>query len=313
MEFSHVSVMLEETIEALNIKPGGIYLDGTVGGGGHSLKIAERLNENGRLICLDQDEEAIKASSERLKDFTDRVRIIRSNFVNFRSVLDSLNIDRVDGILLDLGVSSHQFDDAERGFSYREDAPLDMRMDQRNPVTARDIVNNCSEAEIYRIIRDYGEDPFAKNIARHIVKAREKEPIETTFQLVSVIKEAIPARIREKGGHPARQTFQALRIQVNQELQVLEDSLNQMVDSLQDNGRIAIITFHSLEDRIVKKTFRTLENPCTCPPDFPVCVCGKKPLGKTVTRKPVSASKEELEVNPRSRSAHLRVFERHYS
>ena len=310
MEFSHISVLLNETIDALRINPSGIYLDGTAGGGGHSYEIAKRLTEGGRLICLDQDEEAVEAASKRLEAFRDRVVIIRENFVNFRRVLNDLEIDLVDGILLDLGVSSHQFDDPSRGFSYREDAPLDMRMDRRSTKTARDIVNEYSESELYRMIRDLGEDPFAKNIAKHICLHRDREPVETTFQLVSIIKEAIPARIREKGGHPAKRTFQAIRIEVNHELEVLKDSLNEMVDALTDNGRIAVITFHSLEDRIVKTAFRNAENPCTCPPDFPVCVCGKKPKGRVITRKPITASKEELEQNPRSRSAKLRVFER---
>ena len=313
MEFSHRPVLLEETIEALNIRPDGIYLDGTIGGGGHSLEIVKRLTKGGRLIGMDQDEEAVRAASERLKDYPDRFVIERDNYVNFRTVLEKQNVSKLDGILLDLGVSSHQFDDPARGFSYREDAPLDMRMDQRNPITAKDIVNGYSELELYRMIRDLGEDPFARNIAKHIAIAREKEPVETTFQLVSIIKEAIPARIREKGGHPAKQTFQALRIEVNRELEVLENSLTDMVDALKENGRIAVITFHSLEDRIVKQTFRTAENPCTCPPDFPVCVCGKKSKGRAVTRKPVTASSEELAENPRSRSAKLRVFERNDS
>ena len=312
MEFSHRSVLLNETIELLSVDPDGIYLDGTLGGGGHSSEILKKLTGKGRLIGIDQDDEAIRAASERLAPFGERVTIVRNNYVNYREVLDSLGIDKVDGILLDLGVSSHQFDDPERGFSYREDAPLDMRMDRRNEKTAADIVNHYSESELYRMIRDYGEDPFAKNIAKHIVQHREQEPITTTFQLVEVIKEAIPAKIRAKGGHPAKQTFQAIRIELNSELDVLKESLRTMIDALGDNGRIAIITFHSLEDRIVKNAFRDAENPCTCPPQFPVCVCGKKSLGKVITRKPVIASPEEAEENPRSKSAKLRVFERQY-
>ena len=312
MEFSHRSVLLNETIELLSVDPDGIYLDGTLGGGGHSSEILKKLTGKGRLIGIDQDDEAIRAASERLAPFRERVAIVRNNYVNYREVLYSLGIDKVDGILLDLGVSSHQFDDPERGFSYREDAPLDMRMDRRNEKTAADIVNYYSESELYRMIRDYGEDPFAKNIAKHIVQHREQEPITTTFQLVEVIKEAIPAKIRAKGGHPAKQTFQAIRIELNSELDVLKESLRTMIDALGDNGRIAIITFHSLEDRIVKNAFRDAENPCTCPPQFPVCVCGKKSLGKVITRKPVIASPEEAEENPRSKSAKLRVFERQY-
>lgn len=310
MEFNHVSVLLHETIENLNVKPDGIYVDGTLGGAGHSYEIAKRLTKGGRLIGIDQDEEAIEEASRRLDEFKDRVTIVRENYVNFDSVLSSLSIDGVDGILLDLGVSSHQFDDEARGFSYRFDSPLDMRMDQRNPRTAKDIVNTYSETELFHIIRDYGEDPFAKNIAKHIVNKRAEKPIETTFELVEVIKGAIPAKIRAKGGHPAKQTFQAIRIELNRELEVLSDSLQRMIDSLKPGGRIAIITFHSLEDRIVKKIFKTNENPCTCPPDFPVCVCGKKPTGKLVNKKPIQAGEEELENNPRSKSANLRVFEK---
>ena len=310
MEFSHTPVLLQKTIEALDIKPDGIYLDGTLGGGGHSYEIARRLTEGGRLIGTDQDEEAIEAASEHLAGFSDRVTIVRDNYVNFRNILDSLGIEKVDGILLDLGVSSHQFDDKDRGFSYRMDAPLDRRMDVRKERTAADIVNEESEAELYRIIRDYGEDPFAKNIAKHIVRAREKEPVETTFQLVSLIKEAIPARIREKGGHPAKRVFQALRIEVNGELEVLEKSLSSMIDALKPEGRLAVISFHSLEDRIVKETFRTAQDPCICPKDFPVCVCGRKSRGKVLTRHPLTADAEEIEENPRSRTAKLRVFVR---
>ncbi len=310
MEFSHRSILLDEVIEGLNIRPDGIYVDGTLGGGGHSYQVAKRLTEGGKLIGIDQDEEAIAAAGERLKEFSDRVIIERSNYVSFREILNLHGIDKVNGILLDLGVSSHQLDDPERGFSYREDAPLDMRMDQRNPVTARDIVNNYSEMELFRMIRDYGEDTFAKNIAKHIVRAREQAPVNTTFELVEIIKQAIPAKVRAKGGHPAKQTFQAIRIELNGELNVLKDSLNGMIDALDEGGRIAIITFHSLEDRIVKNAFRDAEDPCTCPKEFPVCVCGKKSKGKVITRKPILPSEEEQEENPRSKSAKLRIFEK---
>ena len=310
MEFSHKSVLLHETIDYLNIRPDGVYLDGTLGGGGHSSEILKRLGEKGRLIGIDQDRDAIEAATKKLAVFGDRVTIVRENYEHFRSVLDAEGIEKVDGILLDLGVSSYQFDDAARGFSYRENAPLDMRMDDRTEMTAADIVNHYTESELYRVIRDYGEDPFAKNIAKHIVRAREQEPVVTTDQLVECIKQAIPAKIREKGGHPAKRTFQALRIELNRELQILQDSLSDMVDALAPGGRIAVITFHSLEDRIVKQTFRTAENPCICPPDFPVCVCGRKSRGTVVTKKPVTASEEELQDNPRAHSAKLRVFER---
>ncbi len=310
MEFKHKSVLLEETIENLNIKPDGIYVDGTLGGGGHSYHIAEQLSSNGRLIGIDQDADAIAAATKRLEPFSDRVTIVRNNYCNFEQVLKELSIDKVDGIVLDLGVSSYQLDTAERGFTYKTDAPLDMRMDQRQQLTAKDIVNTYSEFDLYRIIRDYGEDKFAKNIARHIVSARQIKPIETTFELNEVIKAAIPMKVRAVGGHPAKKTFQAIRIELNHELDVLEDSIDTMIDHLNDKGRICIITFHSLEDRIVKTRFRNCENPCTCPPDFPVCVCGKKSKGKVITRKPIVPSEEELEENKRSKSSKLRVFER---
>ena len=310
MEFKHKSVLLEETIENLNIKPDGIYVDGTLGGGGHSYHIAEQLSSNGRLIGIDQDADAIAAATKRLEPFSDRVTIVRNNYCNFEQVLRELSVDKVDGIVLDLGVSSYQLDTAERGFTYKTDAPLDMRMDQRQQLTAKDIVNTYSEFDLYRIIRDYGEDRFAKNIARHIVSARQIKPIETTFELNEVIKAAIPMKVRAVGGHPAKKTFQAIRIELNHELDVLEDSIDTMIDHLNDKGRICIITFHSLEDRIVKTRFRNCENPCTCPPDFPVCVCGKKSKGKVITRKPIVPSEEELEENKRSKSSKLRVIER---
>ena len=310
MTFRHVSVLLTETIEGLNIRPDGIYADGTLGGGGHASEVAARLTEGGRLIGIDQDADAIAAAGERLKPFGDRVTIVRDNYVNMKQVLADLGIEAVDGICLDLGVSSYQLDTAERGFSYMEDAPLDMRMDRREDRTAADLVNECTEQELFRIIRDYGEDRFAKNIAKHIVKARERRPIRTTGELADIIRGAIPMKIQVTGGHPAMRTFQALRIALNRELQVLEDSIDEMIGLLNPGGRLCIITFHSLEDRIVKNGFRRNESPCTCPPGFPVCVCGKKSRGTVITRKPILPTKEEAEENPRSRSAKLRIFER---
>lgn len=310
MEFKHKSVLLDETIEQLNIKPDGIYVDGTLGGGGHSYEIAKRLSDKGRLIGIDQDEAAIKAAGERLAPFSDRVTIVRSNYCEIKRVLEELQIEKVDGILLDLGVSSYQLDTAERGFSYMEDAPLDMRMDQRQILTAKEIVNDYTEMELFHIIRDYGEDKFAKNIAKHIVMARQKKPIETTHELTEIIKAAIPMKVRATGGHPAKRTFQAIRIELNRELEVLRESLDDMIELLNENGRYCIITFHSLEDRIVKQSFKKNEDPCVCPREFPVCVCGKESKGKVVTRKPILPSEEELEENSRSKSAKLRVFER---
>ena len=308
--FEHKSVLLRETIDSLNIREGGIYVDGTLGGGGHASEVCRRLGEGGRLIGIDQDADAIAAATERLKEFGPKVTIVRSNYENIAAILDSLEIDLVDGIYLDLGVSSYQLDTAERGFTYREDAPLDMRMDQRNPKTAADIVNTYSESDLYRIIRDYGEDRFAKNIAKHIVRARENHSIATTGELTEIIKAAIPAKIRATGGHPAKQTFQAIRIELNRELEVLSQSIDTMIDRLKPGGRLSIITFHSLEDRIVKTRFKHNENPCTCPPDFPVCVCGKKSKGRVVTRKPIVPTGEEIEENKRAKSSKLRVFER---
>ena len=310
MEFSHYSVLLQETIDELHIRPDGIYVDGTLGGGGHAFQVSSRLNENGHFYGIDQDAAAIEAAGERLRCFGNQVTIIRSNYCRMVEELKARGVTGVDGIVLDLGVSSYQLDEADRGFTYREDAALDMRMDQRQEKTARDIVNGYSEMELYRVIRDYGEDKFAKNIAKHIVQAREKKPVETTGELVEIIKAAIPAKIRMQKGHPAKQTFQAIRIELNRELEVLRDSLDDMIDFLNPGGRICIITFHSLEDRIVKNAFRTNEHPCTCPPDFPVCVCGKVSKGRVVTRKPVLPGEKELEENSRSKSAKLRVFER---
>lgn len=309
MTFKHKSVLLEETIENLNIKPDGIYVDGTLGGAGHASEVCKRLSSKGRFFGFDQDADAIEAAGERLKEFGDQVTIIRSNYCNMAEELKKRGITSVDGILLDLGVSSYQLDNAERGFTYREDAPLDMRMDQRQERTAADIVNTYSERELYFVIRDYGEDQFAKNIAKHICLAREEAPIKTTGELIEIIKHAIPAKMRATGGHPAKKTFQAIRIECNRELDVLRDSLEGMIDLLNDEGRLCVITFHSLEDRIVKTIFRKCENPCTCPPNFPVCVCGKVSKGKVVTRKPIIPTEEEIEANKRSKSSKLRVFE----
>ena len=310
MEFKHKSVLLYETVDELNIKPDGIYVDGTLGGGGHSYEIAGRLSEGGRLIGIDQDEDAIKAASKRLEPYMDRVTIVRNNYCNMDKVLDELGIDKVDGIMLDLGVSSYQLDAADRGFTYNVDTALDRRMDQRQEITAKDIVNEYSEFDLYRIIRDYGEDRFAKNIAKHIVAARQEKPIETTFELNDIIKAAIPMKVRATGGHPSKRTYQAIRIELNKELEVLENSIDMMIDRLKPEGRLCIITFHSLEDRIVKTRFRNNENPCTCPPSFPACVCGKVPKGRVITRKPVVPTDEEINENSRSKSSKLRVFER---
>ena len=309
MEFKHIPIMLNEVLEGLDIKPDGTYVDGTLGGAGHTSEIVKRLSDKGRLIGIDQDMDAIKASSERLKEYKN-VKIIHSNYVNMKNVLMDEGIDGVDGILLDLGVSSYQFDNKERGFSYREDAPLDMRMDREVPYTAQDIVNDYSQDELRRIISDYGEEKFAGRIAANIVNKRETKRIETTFELNDIIKDAIPAAARRKGGNPCKKTYQALRIELNKELMVLEDSLEDMIEMLKPNGRLCIITFHSLEDRIVKSAFRTAENPCICPPEFPVCTCGRVSKGKVITRKPIVANDEELEINPRSSSAKLRVFEK---
>lgn len=310
MEFNHYSVLLNETIENLNIKPDGIYVDGTLGGGGHSLEICKRLGKGGRLIGIDQDADAIQAATERLSDYKEHVTIVRSNYSDMVNVLKNLGIQKVDGIVLDLGVSSFQLDTPERGFTYRsEDAPLDMRMDDRQALTAKNIVNEYSEKELFRIIRDYGEDKFAKNIAKHIVNARQEKLIETTGDLNKIIRAAIPMKMQQNG-HPSKKTFQAIRIELNHELDVLKDNLDEMIDLLNDEGRLCIITFHSLEDRIVKVNFKKNEDPCTCPRNFPVCVCGNKSKGKVVSRKPILPSEEELEINSRSKSAKLRVFEK---
>lgn len=309
MAFNHYSVLLEETIENLNIKPDGTYLDGTLGGGGHAYEIAKRLSDKGKFYGIDQDEAAIAAAGERLSEFGDRVTIIRSNYCNAKEALLEKGVEKVDGIVLDLGVSSYQLDTLDRGFSYKYDTGLDMRMDRRQQFSAKDIINDYSEMELFRIIRDYGEDQFAKNIAKHIVAARASKPIETTGELNDIIRAAIPAKMRQNG-HPSKKTFQAIRIECNRELDVLRDSLDDMMDMLNSGGRLCIITFHSLEDRIVKSAFKKQENPCICPPEFPICTCGKNPIGKVVSKKPILPSAEELEVNSRSKSAKLRVFEK---
>lgn len=311
MEFNHISVLLQETVDNLHVREGKIYVDGTLGGAGHSTEILKRMNGNGRLIGIDQDEAAIKTAEERLKPYKDAVTIVRDNYCNMKKVLSELGIEKVDGIVLDLGVSSYQLDTVERGFSYREDASLDMRMDQRQAKTAKDIVNQYSEMELFKIIRDYGEDKFAKNIAKHIVRAREEKKIETTLELAEIVKGAIPMKVRATGGHPAKRTFQAIRIELNHELDVLRNTLDDMIELLNEDGRLCIITFHSLEDRIVKNSFKEAENPCVCPPNFPICVCRKKSKGKVISRKPILPGDAELEQNKRSKSAKLRVFERH--
>lgn len=310
MVFKHTSVLLTETIEGLKIKPDGIYVDGTLGGGGHSYEIARRLSPEGKLIGIDQDDAAIKAAGERLREYGDKVTIVRSNYRNTKGVLAGLGVDRIDGMILDLGVSSYQLDNQERGFSYRYDTPLDMRMDMRQNLSAKEIVNTYSEMDLFRVIRDYGEDKFAKNIAKHIVRARENKVIETTGELNEIIKAAIPAKMRADGGHPSKRTFQAIRIECNRELEVLKESLEELIDLLSPGGRLCIITFHSLEDRIVKTAFKQAANPCTCPPQFPVCVCGRMSKGKVITGKPILPGEEELAENARSKSAKLRIFEK---
>lgn len=312
MEFYHKSVLLDEVIEYLQVKPDGVYVDGTLGGGGHAYEVAKRLAQGGRLVGIDQDEDAICAAGKRLSAYQELVTVVRSNYCYMKEVLEGLGIDGADGILLDLGVSSFQLDTPERGFTYRQaDAPLDMRMDQRGTLTAEDIVNGYSEQKLFCMIRDYGEERFAKNIAKHIVEARKKKPIHTSGELTDIIRAAIPKKVQLTGGHPAKRTYQAIRIELNHELEVLEQSLDQMIDLLNPGGRLCIITFHSLEDRIVKLNFRKNEHPCTCPKDFPVCICGKVPKGKCVTRKPVFPKEEECEKNSRAKSAKLRVFEKY--
>lgn len=311
MEFKHESVLLEEVIRGLNIRPWGIYVDGTLGGGGHSFRIAEKLTEGGRLIGIDQDRDALQAAGQRLAPFEDRVTLVHDNYEHMGRVLSDLRIDRIDGILLDLGVSSYQLDNPERGFSYNTDAPLDMRMDRDdNALTAREIVNTWPAEELANILRDYGEERYARAVAANIVKEREKGPLETTGQLSEIVRRSIPKKMQQRGGNPCKRTFQAIRIACNRELDVLADSLDEMMERLAPGGRFCIITFHSLEDRIVKTAFRRWENPCTCPPEFPVCVCGRKPMGKCVSRKAILPSKEELEHNKRSASAKLRIFEK---
>ncbi len=308
--FNHVSVLLKETVDGLNLKPGAVIVDGTMGFGGHTQEVLKRLDGTGRVICIDQDADAIAAATKRLEPWSNQIKIVRSNYVDMPLVLDSLGVDQVDGIMLDLGVSSFQLDEASRGFTYRMEGPLDMRMDQRNPVTAADLVNTCSKEELLRILWDYGEERYARNIVDRILKEREIAPIETTTQLVDIIRASIPAKARNAGGHPAKRTFQALRIEVNHELDVLTDSIDAMIDRLAPGGRLCIITFQSLEDRIVKNQFKKNENPCTCPPEFPVCVCGKQSKGRAVTRKPILPTKEEIAQNKRSKSAKLRIFEK---
>lgn len=310
MEFNHVSVLLNECIEGLCIRSDGIYVDGTLGGAGHGYNICRRLSEAGRFIGIDQDAAAIRVSMERLSEFGDKVTIVKSNYVHMKQILGDMGIDQVDGILLDLGVSSYQLDTPERGFSYQADAPLDMRMDQDLAMTAKDIVNTYEEERLYELIKWYGEERYARNIARRIVQKRQETEIRTTKELVEIIRDSMPAKAKNGKGHPAKRTFQAIRIELNQELSVLEESLEDMVSLLSDGGRLCIITFHSLEDRIVKNFFRKKEHPCTCPPDFPVCVCGKMPEGKVITRKPILPGINEQSENKRSKSAKLRIFEK---
>jgi 16S rRNA (cytosine1402-N4)-methyltransferase len=310
MDFKHKSVLLEECIKGLNIKEDGIYVDGTLGGAGHSKEICSNLSDKGLLIGIDQDEKAIEVSSNRLEEYQDRIEIVRDNYASYKYILDKLKIDKVNGVLLDLGVSSYQLDNGERGFSYMKDAPLDMRMDQRQEKTAKDIVNNYSNKELFNMIKHYGEEKFASSIVKNIIKEREIKEIETTLDLVNIIDKSIPTKFKVTGGHPAKRTFQAIRIELNKELDVLKNTINDMINSLDEGGRLCIITFHSLEDRIVKHMFRENENPCTCPRDFPVCVCNKKPKGKIITRKPILPTKDEMEQNSRAKSAKLRIFER---
>lgn len=310
MKFEHISVLLNECIHGLNIKEDGIYVDGTLGGAGHASVVCSYLTKAGHFIGIDQDNNALAVSKERLKDVEPKVTLVKSNFVSVASVLESLDIEKVDGMLIDLGVSSHQLDEAERGFSYMQDAPLDMRMNQDASYTAHELVNEMSEEDLYHVIKDYGEERWAKRIAKFIVDERQKKTIDTTYELVDIIKKAIPQGARKDGPHPAKRTFQAIRIAVNRELEIIEPTINDIVAKLNSGGRLCIITFHSLEDRIVKHAFKKLEDPCTCSKDLPICVCGKKPLVKVITRKPILPSEEEIERNPRSRSAKLRIVEK---
>ena len=306
--FSHNPVLLKECVLGLNIKPGGVYVDATVGGAGHSTEIAKRLGDGGRLFAFDRDPDAVLVSKARLSKYP--AEVINSNFCEMQNCLKERGVQQVDGVLIDLGVSSYQLDNPERGFSYRSDAPLDMRMDRSAGLSAKDIVNSYSDRELTRILRDYGEERMAARIAANIVRAREEAPLETTGQLVQIIERSIPMKMRERGGNPCKRTFQAIRIACNRELEVLEDTLDCMIDLLAPQGRLCIITFHSLEDRIVKNAFRRNENPCTCPPEFPVCTCGQVSKGKVITRKPILPGKEELQENRRSASAKLRIFEK---
>lgn len=310
MDFKHTSVLLDECIEGLNIKSNGIYVDGTLGGAGHSFEICKRLSDKGLLIGIDQDEVAISVSSKKLYEFGNRIKIVHDNYSNYKDIMDKLGIDKVSGVLLDLGVSSYQLDEAVRGFSYMKDAPLDMRMDQRQEISAKNIINEYSEKELFNIIKNYGEERFANSIVKNIIRAREEKEINTTFELVDIIDKSIPKKFKVTGGHPAKRTFQAIRIELNRELDVLKNTINHIIDSLEEGGRFCVITFHSLEDRIVKQMFKENENPCICPRDFPICVCKKKPKGKVVTRKPILPSKDEMELNSRAKSAKLRIFEK---
>ncbi|QXM05806.1 16S rRNA (cytosine(1402)-N(4))-methyltransferase RsmH [Crassaminicella indica] len=310
MNFKHISVLLEETIENLDIKPHGIYVDGTLGGGGHASKICESLEKDGLLVGIDQDQDALDAAKKRLEKYTNQKIFVHSNFSNIKNVLESLNIDGIDGIILDLGVSSYQLDEGSRGFSYMQDAPLDMRMDRRNDFCAKDVVNGYTEDELTRIIKEYGEERWAKRIAHFIVNERKKKTIETTKELVEIIKSAIPAAARRDGPHPAKRTFQAIRIEVNNELGIIEQTIRDVSEKLNSGGRICIITFHSLEDRIVKNTFKDLSTACKCPPELPICQCGGKAVLKRITKKPILPSDLEIEMNPRSRSAKLRVAQK---
>ena len=309
MEFHHISVLLNECIDNLNITPDGIYVDGTMGGGGHSLEIAKRLT-TGRLICIDQDPNAHEAAAKRLAEYKDRITFVRDNFGNIANILDSLGIEKIDGMLLDIGVSSHQLDEAERGFSYQQDAPLDMRMNPDRPFSAYDVVNGYDEDELDRVIFTYGEERWARRIAQFIVKERENKPIETTGELVDIIKKAVPKGARKDGPHPAKRTFQAIRIEVNGELEVLQRAIDDVAARLAVGGRLCIITFHSLEDRLVKRCFQRLQNPCTCPPKAPICTCGKKPVVKILAHGAVAPTEEEVARNPRARYAKLRVAQK---